>query len=104
MRLAIYLPCKYNAKDEFQNHVIQELTKTFSGLTIIPNCHGMWLDPETNQMIHDSITIIEIYTEDDLEYHKSKVFFKVVSQIKKHYNQKCVAYAKNDNIHLYPLI
>lgn len=106
LKLEIYLPAKYDSDDEFQRNLIRELTETFRGLTIIPNCDGKWVKVDLDgkkHVMHDNITKIEIFSTkaefNGLEFHKA--FYKAIRDIKGHYAQHSVAFTINDAMEFY---
>jgi len=113
LKLEIYLPAKYDLNDKFQRDLVNKLTETFGGLTILPNNYGTWLKSEKDseikslthhKIIHDNITILRIYTTKrsrNLNIDSVHVFYKTIERIKEYYDQNSVAFTINDVMEFY---
>ena len=109
-RLRIEIFVVKTAKPDF--YELQEakrsLIKLFGGITIIPNCEGYWLNPQTGVIERDLVELWLVYAdlpepkeEADRIHVESKLntLMRILSLIKKATHQKSQAYAINNQIH-----
>lgn len=107
MKLEIYTPLKLEDIPKFESeigfNIIESLTETFGGVTLI-KASGTWINPKTNLMEYDNITIVRIYCEKGFWFNNDKardLFYKIIALIKTKLEQSCVAYTINDNMDFY---
>lgn len=74
-----------------------DLTKLFNGITIIPNCSGLWLN-DNKQIEKDNLEIWLIYTTKEQYFINETVFLLTLRAIKSLTQQKTQAYAIDNTI------
>jgi len=100
MKLEIFtVTTKLREIDKTRLEIVQtDLTRLFSGLTIIPKCLGFWLNDTEHRIEKDNIEIWLIYTKDLTFKIRKEKFLKLLTEIKDITQQKEQAYSIDNTI------
>jgi hypothetical protein len=71
-----------------------ELCGEFGGLTEIDNCKGYWLNPKTNKLDQDNVSLWVIYSLTQKDTYE--IIESYAKRIKAITNQECQLFAIND--------
>ena len=98
MRIEIFVVKTLNPNQNRLDKIKDALIRVFGGLTIIPNCEGLWLN-EKGIICHDKVEIWLIYT-DFKEQTIMKALEPYLTRIKAITKQTSQAYTLNENLRL----
>ena len=98
MRIEIFVVKTLNPNQNRLDKIKDALIRVFGGLTIIPNCEGLWLN-EKGIICHDKVEIWLIYT-DFKEQTIMKALEPYLTRIKAITKQTSQAYTLNSNLRL----
>jgi hypothetical protein len=101
MEIKFYIP---SYDKNFLTEISKEILKINNGLTVIPNCLGLWFNPDTQKIESDNVTLISVLIEDskfDNLLNLDIILYRVAQKIIKDLNQSCVLIQINNEPRFY---